>query len=518
MGIISYNFQAAGTQSALTPSLNGNAPFGTVAASSTHNAPAATLSEAFQTRRYHSAKMRRLWVLVSILGDSVVALAASILAFWIRFHTFKNVGPETDIEGLRQYLSYFVLGSLWFVGILAWLGVYHSSVLLQSRVITSKILKGSVIWTISFLAVMFAFQFHPAISRLYTVIDGACSLAFLLMWRSILNSALFSPENLGILRQRTLVVGWNDAAQRLVQSFNEDEGVAYEIIGWADGAATVLPDGRTAVPHLGSVSDIEHIIESNNVDMVVLTELSSTNDETYQLATVCEREMIQFKIVPSCFRIFVSGLHVETTAGTPMIGVDRLPLDSVFNLVFKRALDVLGAIVGLTLFTPVIAVFGALVWLESRGPIFYRQRRCGLNGKTFDIIKIRSMRLDAEKNGAQWSTGDGDPRCLRIGALMRKWSVDELPQFWNVLKGEMSLVGPRPERPELIRNFKHQIPHYNARHMGKPGVTGWSQIHDSRRQENLVERIRCDIWYLENWNLLLDLEIMFLTVAKLGKQ
>jgi len=515
MGITSYNFQAVGTRAT---SSAATAPAEVAVASSALETAGVSHSEAFQTRRYQSAKMRRLWVLVSILGDLVVALAASILAFWIRFRTFKNVGPETDIESLRQYTSYFVLGSCWFVGILAWLGVYHSSVLLQSRVINSKILKGGAIWTISFLAVMFAFQFHPTISRFYTVIDGFCSVAFLLMWRNILNHALLSPENLSILRQRTLVVGWNDAAQRLVHSFNEDEGVAYEIIGWADGATTVLPQDETAVPHLGSVADIERIIETNNVDVVVLTELSSTNDETFQLANVCEREMIQFKIVPSCFRIFVSGLHVETTAGTAMIGVDRLPLDSVFNLVLKRVLDIIGAVVGLVLFTPMIAFFGLLVWLESRGPIFYRQRRCGLNGKTFDIIKIRSMRLDAEKNGAQWSTGDGDPRCLRIGALMRKWSVDELPQFWNVLKGDMSLVGPRPERPELIRNFKHQIPHYNARHMGKPGVTGWAQIHDSRRQENLVERIRCDIWYLENWNLLLDLEIMFLTVAKLGKQ
>ena len=514
MGITTYNFQAAANSAALAAKVQGNTALENVTAP-VADAQRVTHSDEFLTRRYHATKMRRLWVLVSMLGDTVVALAAAVLAFWLRFATFiRNVGPESDPEALRQYANYFVLGSLWFVGILAWLGVYHSSMLLQSRQITAKILKGSVIWTISFLAVMFAFQLQPSISRLYTVIDGACSLAFLLMWRNILTRALLSPENLKVLRQRTLVVGWNEAAQRLVHAFNQDQGVAYDIIGWAKGETTVVPDTTTAVHFLGSVAEIERIIDANNVDMVILTELSSTNDETFQLANICEREMIQFKIVPSCFKIFVSGLHLENAAGTPMIGVDRLPLDSVFNLAIKRVVDIVGAVVGLILFTPVVAIFGAIVWFESRGPIFYRQRRSGLNGKVFDIIKIRSMRVDADGK-VGWST-KVDPRRLKIGAFMRKWNIDELPQFWNVIKGDMSLVGPRPERPELIREFKHKIPHYNARHMGKPGITGWAQVNGLRGDTDLGERIKCDIWYLENWNVLLDIQIMFLTFIKRG--
>jgi lipopolysaccharide/colanic/teichoic acid biosynthesis glycosyltransferase len=155
-----------------------------------------------------------------------------------------------------------------------------------------------------------------------------------------------------------------------------------------------------------------------------------------------------------------------------------------------------------------------MVWLESRGPVFYRQRRWGVNGVPFDIIKIRSMKLNAEQSsGAQWCVKD-DPRRLRVGAFMRKWNIDELPQFWNVLKGEMSLVGPRPERPELIASFKHQIPHYNARHHSKPGMTGWAQVNGLRGDTDLSERIQCDLWYLENWSLWLDLQIMLLTFFK----
>jgi exopolysaccharide biosynthesis polyprenyl glycosylphosphotransferase len=248
--------------------------------------------------------------------------------------------------------------------------------------------------------------------------------------------------------------------------------------------------------------------------MVVVADLHGPREQMVALANLCEREMIQFKVIPSCFRVFVSGLTLETIAGTPVLGVTRLPLDGTLNVIAKRALDIAGATVGLLVSAPIVALFSAMVWLESRGPVFYRQRRWGVNGVPFDIIKIRSMKLNAEQSsGAQWCVKD-DPRRLRVGAFMRKWNIDELPQFWNVLKGEMSLVGPRPERPELIASFKHQIPHYNARHHSKPGMTGWAQVNGLRGDTDLSERIQCDLWYLENWSLWLDLQIMLLTFFK----
>jgi lipopolysaccharide/colanic/teichoic acid biosynthesis glycosyltransferase len=154
-----------------------------------------------------------------------------------------------------------------------------------------------------------------------------------------------------------------------------------------------------------------------------------------------------------------------------------------------------------------------MVRLESEGPVFYRQVRVGRDGKLFYIWKIRSMRLDSEKNGIGW-TVKGDPRLLKIGVFMRKWNIDEIPQFWNVMKGEMSLVGPRPERPELIHDFKEEIPHYNARHSVKPGITGWAQVNGLRGDTDLVERIKCDLYYIENWKFLWDFQIMVLTFFK----
>jgi exopolysaccharide biosynthesis polyprenyl glycosylphosphotransferase len=224
--------------------------------------------------------------------------------------------------------------------------------------------------------------------------------------------------------------------------------------------------------------------------------------------------MVEFKVVPSYFQILVSGLHLETVGGIPVLGVGRLPLDRIVCRAFKRTIDIAGAIVGLLLSLPIICIFGTIVYLESRGPIFYRQRRSGRNGKPFDIVKIRSMRLDAEGNGKVGWTVQNDPRRLRIGTFMRRWNIDEVPQFWNVLKGEMSLVGPRPERPELVATFKREIPHYNARHNAKPGITGWAQVNGLRGNTDLAQRINYDLWYMENWSPILDFQIMCMTFFK----
>ncbi|HRX56355.1 MAG TPA: exopolysaccharide biosynthesis polyprenyl glycosylphosphotransferase, partial [Verrucomicrobiales bacterium] len=192
----------------------------------------------------------------------------------------------------------------------------------------------------------------------------------------------------------------------------------------------------------------------------------------------------------------------------------RLPLHSAFNQYVKRAIDMVGAFVGLVLSVPILAVCGALIYLESPGPIFYRQRRLGRSGQIFEMVKLRSMRLNAETGGKIGWTVKDDPRRLRIGTFMRAWNIDEIPQFWNVLKGEMSLVGPRPERPELIEEFKEVIPHYNARHNIKPGITGWAQVNGLRGDTDLSERVRFDLHYIENWNVFFDFQIMVMTFFK----
>jgi exopolysaccharide biosynthesis polyprenyl glycosylphosphotransferase len=276
------------------------------------------------------------------------------------------------------------------------------------------------------------------------------------------------------------------------------------------------PGGRYQSPpppgtqRLGDYTSLPDILVRESVDIVVLVDLETAAGEIVDLSNVCERHLVQFKVIPSYFQILLSGLKLETISGVPIMGVSELPLAHMGNRCLKRTVDIVGACVGLAISAPIIAVCGILIYLESPGRIFYRQVRTGRNGRDFHIIKLRSMKLDAEKGGAQWAKKNDDRR-LRIGAFLRGWNLDEVPQFWNVLKGEMSLVGPRPERPELIVQFQNTIPHYNARLSSKPGITGWAQINGLRGDTDLTERVRFDLYYLENWSLWLDFQIMVQT-------
>ncbi|MDZ4286615.1 MAG: exopolysaccharide biosynthesis polyprenyl glycosylphosphotransferase [Prosthecobacter sp.] len=469
--------------------------------------------EARRVWRKQEAMSPHWWVIVSALGDFLFAGLAAYCAYRLRFHSFiRDIGISDNLS-TRQYMGHMALGSLTMVLATGWQGIYHSTALLRNRWVASRIAKAVLLWTLGFLALTLALKLQPAISRIYVALNGACALLFLLVWRAQFNRFLRSPSRIAALQRRTVFVGWNDDAHRLWNTLIGDRAHAFDMIGWVDASGwrenTQAPSN---IPFLGYLEELQRIIARNAVDMVIVADLP--RQQLVELANLCEREMIEFKLAPSVFRIFVSGLSLETVAGTPVLGINRLPLDNTVNVLAKRCLDIAGALFGLAFSVPLVAIFGILVWLESPGSIFYRQRRWGINGAPFEIIKLRSMKPNAEhEKGAQWCTAD-DPRRLRVGAFMRKWNIDEVPQFWNVLKGDMSLVGPRPERPELIAAFKHEIPHYNARHHAKPGMTGWAQVKGLRGDTDLAERIKCDLWYLENWSLLLDLQIMFLTFFK----
>ena len=336
----------------------------------------------------------------------------------------------------------------------------------------------------------------------------------MLLWRFFFFKLMQQESLLRNLRERVLFVGWGKDAEKLEREIANDPCHPYAIIGWVPSPEGRL-DGQSlpSVPLLGEYRHLRTILEQSRADIVILADLYLKMEEIIGLANLCEMEFARFKVIPSYFQILASGLRLETISGVPVLGVSELPLDHFLNRLIKRIVDIIGASVGLLLSVPLMIIFGTLVYRESAGPIFYFQERTGKNGRSFRMIKIRSMRMDAETNGAQWAK-ENDPRRLQIGAFMREWNIDEVPQFWNVLKGDMSLVGPRPERPELIAQFKYRIPHYHARHTCLPGMTGWAQVNGLRGNTSLEERIRYDIWYVENWNVGLDLRIMFLTFLR----
>ncbi|HEY4299508.1 MAG TPA: exopolysaccharide biosynthesis polyprenyl glycosylphosphotransferase [Candidatus Didemnitutus sp.] len=452
-------------------------------------------------------------LVTAIVGDTIVIYLALAAASWIRFAgPLANWG--VDSGGLRwtDYLGHVFFGTVLFSFLCVHFQVYTFPQMLRFRQLTGRLVRASGTWIVAYIALAYLLHFDRPLSRLYVAVAFTLATGALLGWRFAFHRWATKAAILGHLRQRVVFVDWSPYAAVLAEALVSDRRHLYEIIGCvppAHAGYSHLPPAR--MRQLGGHDHLAGILRGHQVDTVIMADLNPPEGDIADLATGCEKEMVEFKVIPSCFQTLVSGLHLETLRGVPVLGVSRLPLDNPFNSAIKQVLDIAGSMAGLVLSAPVIAVFGLLVYLESRGPIFYRQQRLGRDGKPFWLYKLRSMRPDAERDGQVGWTRPNDPRRLRVGAFMRRWNIDETPQFWNVLRGDMSLVGPRPERPELIVNFKESIPHYNARHNIKPGITGWAQVNGYRGDTDLTERVRHDLHYIENWSVLLDLQIMLQT-------
>ncbi len=473
--------------------------------------------ESFTLRHRHRPWVaHQKLVAISFLGDSAVILLTLMMAYLIRFDTgIREFGVMDAGVSLTGYCGHVLLGSAILIFLLTNSRLHDPRNYLAVRRTCATIVKSCVIWAFSFLALALVLKIEPAISRLYCGIGCVTSMAGLLTWRWCLYCVLRRDSFASALRQKAIFVGWNEECDHALKRFGNGRANQITVSGViAPPAQCFEVQPPAELPVLGSYDSLRQILRSSGADVLMVVDGTLDRHQMLELAETCGREFIDFKLVPSCFQILVSGLRLESIHGMPVLGIGKMPLHHAFNNAAKRTVDIVGSIAGMILFAPVVAVFAALVYMESPGAIIYRQRRIGLNGRPFNIYKIRSMKLDAEVAGIPGWTVKDDPRRLKIGELMRNWNVDELPQFWNVLCGDMSLVGPRPERPELIEGFKEEIPHYNVRHNIKPGVTGWAQVNGLRGDTCLRERVKFDLDYIENWNFALDFQILLMTLYK----
>jgi Undecaprenyl-phosphate glucose phosphotransferase len=278
-----------------------------------------------------------------------------------------------------------------------------------------------------------------------------------------------------------------------------------------NGSAHKLVHG---VPVLGTVEQLPDLIREHQVDEVIIGVPEASHQDLLQIIALCERGHAMIKIFPDLFQIMASEISIGDLNGLPLLNVRDIALRG-WRLQIKRAMDVLGAMVGLIFLSPFMLLIAILIKLDSHGPVLYAQERMGLDARSFWMIKFRSMRQDAESDGPGWTVKD-DPRCTRMGRFLRRTSLDELPNLINVLFGEMSLVGPRPERPVYVEQFRHSIPRYMDRHRIKTGMTSWAAVNDLRGDTSIAERTKYDLWYIENWSLLLDLKILIRTVFRAG--
>lgn len=315
--------------------------------------------------------------------------------------------------------------------------------------------------------------------------------------RYLIRTILWKMRKQGLNQKHILMIGESQMAEQYMDRLRENPKWGYQVFA-----------------HLKDEEKLERILEGNELDEVVIALRAEDYGKLERIVDVCEKAGVHTKMIPDFGNVISTRPYIEDVQGIPVIHVRRVPLNIMRNRVAKRAVDLIGATVAIILFSPVMLLTVLVVALTEEGSVIYRQERVGLHNQVFYMYKFRSMIMqDEEKEKAEWSTRN-DPRITPVGKLIRRTSIDELPQLFNVLKGEMSLVGPRPERPQFVQKFRDEIPRYMVKHQVRPGITGWAQINGYRGDTSIEKRIEYDLYYIENWTMVFDMKILILTIFK----
>ena len=452
----------------------------------------------------------RFFQSLQIIRDVILVGASFGLAYWVRF-SFPDWLPYESISDPRETSAVFLmLISVW--PILGWAsGLYVSR---RAQSIAAEVFDVFRVTVIAFLVL---------VTVTYFVRDVRYSRATLILWtiftiavvagvRMTSRYALQRVRARGYNLRHVIIVGAGGLAQRVIETIRAHDTLGLRVVGLAvrDAQRSLVGRRMFGTRIIGTVGELSRLVAHHGVDQVIVALPVDELDALKGIMAVLSQETVDVRLVPDFYQYMTLCGSIEEFSGMPIINLQASPLLG-WNLVTKRAFDIFVAAVGLTLVGPLLAVLAALIKLTSPGPVFFRQERVGMDGRLFTMYKLRTMRADAERDGARMTMPD-DPRRTRLGAFLRRTSLDELPQLWNVLTGDMSLVGPRPEQPTFIEDFKREIPRYALRHKIKAGMTGWAQVHGMRGNTSIKKRIELDLYYIENWSLLLDIKILFRTV------
>ena len=466
----------------------------------------------------------RLLVVIFVMADFVAAFAAFSLAYLIRFNT-GLVPLDQPAPPFTRYLLIAPCIALLIVAAFQLQGLYR---LRRGRTRVDDffgVLVGSLLGSLlGVLGTLYVQTYHLSeamkedgvleISRWVWALFLILCVLFTYASRETVRDLLRRRWRAGVGLKRVLVAGVGDLGRMVADRILEHGELGFRIIGFVDDrAATSDAIGYRGLPLLGTLSDLSAVCSHEKVDEIYVALPLEEHVKMLGVVEYASRECIDVHVVPDLLQFIALRARLEDLDGLPLISINDVPLRG-FNSALKRIVDVaLSSAVVLTGAIPALIVAG-LIKRSSPGPIFYTQERMGLDGKQFTVYKFRSMPLDAEDSSGPIWARDDDPRATPIGRWLRRFDVDELPQFWNVLRGDMSIVGPRPERPFFVEQFKHRIPQYMLRHKVKAGITGWAQVNGWRGNTSLEKRIEFDLYYIENWSLSLDFKIMWLTVLR----
>ena len=442
------------------------------------------------------------------LFDMSLAFIAWELAYLLRFIWIDLPNAVTVPEHL-EYLkaAFFVTILSGFV--FSFIGVYRMHKVIHLRHEFYHLLRGT--FTLFLLTLVVAFFYRDfSYSRVHTIYFLICYLNLLFLSRLLTRWLLKWLHKRGKHVESILLIGEGASASKFVESIERLKTLGIILSGVIETGSKIKSNINENIPRLGGIDQMSLIIQAEKIDQVFIALSPEEQHYLPRLKEMLAEQWVDVRIIPDLGTFRTLHTEVESFEDMPIITIVQSPMTG-WNKVLKRIIDIFGALIALILFFPLMLIIAAVIKLTSSGPSLYGQERMGLDGHTFNALKFRSMHYDAEsETGAVWAS-ENDERRTKIGTFLRKYSLDELPQLFNVLKGEMSLVGPRPERPVFIDQFKSQIPNYMLRHKVKAGITGWAQINGWRGNTSLEKRIEFDLYYIERWSIWFDIKILFLT-------
>lgn len=451
-----------------------------------------------------------------VLADALAVESAFLIAYFLRFSTglFTFLPLTEDLPPLRAY----ILSSLVVIPI--WLLIFESGGMYAARrnvTLTEELFRILRHATLGMLVILSIAFFYRAFSysRVVFIVVWVLAIIMLFIGRAVVRGIERNLYRRGRELRNAAVIGSNAMAEQLCTVLQNHPLLGYRIVGYFQDEQSA-PNGMP-VPCLGTVAEAPELLISNDIELALISLDYSRHHELSRLVRDCEGINVEFMLVPDILELMTSRMAVKEIDGIPLIKIKGMPM-TPWGRIIKRAFDLVISLLLLLVLLPVLAILAVIVKLDSPGPVFYMQERLGEDGRKFRIFKFRSMRVDAEMNGPVWSSGKSETRHTRSGKWLRMTSLDELPQLINVARGEMSLVGPRPERPYFVEQFKEVVPKYLDRHRVKAGMTGWAQVNGLRGDSSLEERIKYDIYYIENWSLGFDIRILIRTAGEVLHQ
>ena len=448
-----------------------------------------------------------------LLIDAVIVACSYMLAWYLRFESiFTEKKQGVGVLEMRTYFYalYFIVPG--YVILYYIFNMYTSKRTARRKYEVYGIVKANTAGVLLFLVVLYVVN-QPNFSRTMIVIFYGVNVVLCTLSRQILRNLLQYFRRKGYNLKHILLVGYSRAAEEYITRIKANPQWGYVVRGILDDR---IPRGTLykCIKVLGAIDNLTYILPENRLDEIAITLALQDYGRLEEIVDLCEKSGVHTKFIPDYNSLIPSRPYTEDLMGLPVINIRYVPLSNTLNWIVKRMVDIVGSAAGLVLVSPIMLLTALAVKLSSPGPVIFKQERIGLHNKPFWMYKFRTMEIQKESAEQRAWTVRDDPRVTKIGKFLRRTSLDEFPQLYNILRGDMSLVGPRPERPLFVEKFREEIPRYMIKHQVRPGLTGWAQINGYRGDTSIRKRIDYDIFYIENWTMGLDVKILFLTIFK----